>query len=184
MSATPLDVTISRFWDGTRCDTTQRHGRAKIQHNSGGIEIAGWLPHQAVPRVPDAPKGSRVARLWETDVVEVFLVGSEVYLEIELGRDGRWLVLDFDAPRQFRRRYEDLAPTVEWGQDDHGWWSRICLPTSVIPDGLHSFNAYVIAGGHHLAYHPVPSTPPDFHQPGLFPGLPDAWLRPGKTAPA
>lgn len=134
--------------------------------------------------VPDAPPGSRVARLWETDVVEVFLVGREIYLEVELGRDGRWLVLDFDAPRQFRRWYEDLSPKVEWGQDDQEWWSRIHLPASVIPDGLHAFNAYVIAGGHHLAYHPVPSTPPDFHQPGLFPPLPDDWLTSGTTAPA
>ena len=49
--------------------------------------------------MPDAPRGARVANLWEYDVVECFLVGPDGrYLELELGAGGHFLALLFDAP--------------------------------------------------------------------------------------
>ncbi|MEN8185310.1 MAG: hypothetical protein ABFS46_22550, partial [Myxococcota bacterium] len=49
------------------------------------------------------------------------------------------------------------------------WRSTLVLPGSMLPAGIQAANAFVIAGGHFLAHHPLPGPEPDFHQPACFP---------------
>jgi hypothetical protein len=161
---------IERYWDGAACAHAHLHGRVELAARDDGLEIVASLPHQPAPRIPRAPKGTRVADLWEYDVVECFLVGAGGrYLEVELGAGGHFLVLSFSAPRVRSDSHEMLRPALDFGSDARGWRSRIRLEWGLVPPGLAALNAFVIAGGAHLAWAPLPGSAPDFHQPARFP---------------
>jgi hypothetical protein len=165
-----LGLAIERYWDGGACGDAWLHGRVELAARDEGLEVVAALPHQAVPRVPAAPAGARVADLWEYDVVECFLAGAGGrYLEVELGAGGHFLVLSFSAPRVRSDAHEALALPVEFASDARGWRSRVVLGWGLVPAGLCALNAFVIAGGAHLAHAPLPGSAPDFHQPGRFP---------------
>jgi hypothetical protein len=134
-----------------------------------GLEIVARLPHQPEPRIPAAARGTRVADLFEYDVVECFLAGAGGrYLEVELGAGGHFLVLSFSAPRVRSDSHEALRPALEFASDAGGWRSRIVIERALVPPGLSALNAFVIASGAHLAYGALPGAAPDFHQPARF----------------
>lgn len=167
-----LALTITTFWDGTACADERLQGAVWLSPVTDGILLTATLPHQSSPRIPDAPVGSRVANLWEYDVVECFLVGEEKYLEVELGAGGHFLVLDFTAPRIRANEYEDFRPKINFESSiDEGraWLSSIVIPREMIPRGLKAINAFVIVGENYLCYSPLPGPQPDFHQPDRFP---------------
>ena len=165
-----MRLAIEREWDGGPCADARLHGEVGLSLQPGGLEIQASLPHQETPRVPAAPLHTRVADLYEYDVVECFLVGAGGrYLEVELGAGGHFLVLTFAAPRELADAHEDLAPELCFQRDSEGWRSRVRIPWSVLPGELHALNAFAIAGGAHLAYQPLPGGSPDFHQPSRFP---------------
>lgn len=161
---------IERYWDGAPCPHAHLHGRVELAARDDGLEIAASLPHQPAPRIPAAPRGARVANLWEYDVVECFLAGAGGrYLEVELGAGGHFLVLSFSAPRVRSDSHETLALPVDFASDASGWRSRVVIERALVPPGLQALNAFVIAGGAHLAYGSLPGAAPDFHQLACFP---------------
>ena len=170
-----MRLAIEREWDGRPCADARLHGEVRLSLPAGGpqtrgLEIQASLPHQHAPRVPEQPPHTRVADLYEYDVVECFLVGEGGrYLEVELGAGGHFLVLSFDAPRVLADAHEDLDPVLRFEEGTSRWRSTLTLPEDFLPTGVCAVNAFVIAGGHHLAWHPVPGARPDFHQPGCFP---------------
>lgn len=164
-----LVLPIERYWDGAPCPHAHLHGCVELVTNDDGLEIAASLPHQPAPRIPAAPRGARVGDLWEYDVVECFLAGAGGrYLEVELGAGGHFLVLSFSAPRVRSDSHEALALPVEFASDASGWRSRVVIERALVPPGLSALNAFVIAGGAHLAYGSLPGAAPDFHQPARF----------------
>ena len=167
-----LVLPIERFWDGAACPDARLHGRVELSAREDGLELTASLPHQREPRIPAAPRGARVADLWEYDVVECFLAGEGGrYLEIELGAAGHFLVLSFRARRVRASACEELPPRTAHGRTPGGWWATLRLPRALLPPGLRAGNAFAIAGGELLAHHPVPGAVPDFHQPGAWPAL-------------
>ena len=72
-----LVLSIVTYWDGTPCANTRLHGVVTLSAEDEGLWLTATLPHQACPRVPTAPPRTRVANLWEYDVVECFVVGAE-----------------------------------------------------------------------------------------------------------
>jgi len=150
------------------------HGVVELSLQPAGLEIQASLPHQQIPRLPEQPTHTRVDDLYEYDVVECFLVGEGGrYLEVELGAGGHFLVLSFDAPRVLADALEDLDPVLRFEAGTSRWRSTLTLPGELLPQGICAVNAFVIAGGHHLAWHPLPGpgADPDFHQPGRFPRI-------------
>jgi hypothetical protein len=165
-----LRLPLERRWDGGECPDPGLHGELSLALLPGALEIAGSLAHQHPARIPAAPSGSRVANLWEYDVVECFLVGrGGRYLEVELGAGGHFLVLEFDAPRRRRDEHAALAPALAFRRDPDRWHASLRLPLALLPPGLRALNAFAIAGGSFLAFAPVPGAVPDFHQPEAFP---------------
>jgi hypothetical protein len=167
-----LTLPICTYWDGTSCPDQRLHGTATLSAESGGLRMSASLPHQATPRLPTAPPYTRVANLWEYDVVECFLAGTDTYLEVELGAGGHFLVLDFTAPRLRRCAYETFKPQIHFDAHLAGgtvWQARILLPWALVPEPVSGINAYVISGTQYLCYHPLPGPQPDFHQPARFP---------------
>jgi Ser/Thr protein kinase RdoA (MazF antagonist) len=170
-----LGLRIDRYWDGAVCPDRRLHGGVTLSSTPEGLRIAATLPHQAPPNIPPQPPRTRVANLWEYDVVECFIVGSRKYLEVELGAGGHFLVLDFctHAPRVPDHEYESFRPLLEWlpsvPQDRERWRSSIVIPWAMVPTRAHALNAFVIVRDHFLAYHPTRGSAPDFHQPQTFP---------------
>jgi len=166
-----LALPITRYWNGAPCADASLHACVTLSRTARGLAITAEAAHQRTPIIPDADAGCRVANLWEYDVVECFLVGADVYLEVELGAGGHFLLLDFTAPRVGRREYADLAPELRYHRDSEGWRATILLPPELVPAGLHAANAFVCAGGDHLAWAPLPGNLPDFHQPAAYPAV-------------
>jgi hypothetical protein len=165
-----LRLPIERHWDGTRCPDPRRRGELSLAFVPGALEIGASFQRQHPARLPAAPPGTRVANLWEYDVVECFLAGAGGrYLEVELGAAGHFLVLEFDAPRRRANEHAGLAPPVFFGEDSERWHATLRLPLALVPAGLCALNAFAIAGGVCFAHHPVPGPAPDFHQPQSFP---------------
>lgn len=165
--SSPIILEISRLWNGDPAPAGLR-GSIRLEAVAGGLRITGNHPHQASPVTPPFPPGSRVANLWEYDVVECFIAGDAGYLEVEVAQDGRWIVLSFAGPREWLDVHEDLAPSLSWSQDAQGWSTSIDIPSALLPAGADRVNAYVICGGVHLAHAAVPGARPDFHQPDVF----------------
>lgn len=166
-----MELAIDRYWDGRPCHDARLHGRVRLEPSDAGLVITASLPHQSPATIPDAPPGTRVANLWEYDVVECFLAGEATYLEVELGAGGHFLVLDFSAPRVRRKEYAEFVPRLTFGASDDRWTSTIVIPWEMVPAGLKALNAFVIVRDHLLAYHPTPGEAPDFHQPSTFPAV-------------
>jgi len=165
-----LRLPIERHWDGTRCRDARHHGVLWLARAPDALEIGASFGRRAPARLPAAPPGTRVANLWEYDVVECFLAGADGrYLEVELGAAGHFLVLEFDAPRRRANEHAELAPPISFREDAERWHATLRLPLALVPPGLCALNAFAIAGGGFFAHHPVPGAAPDFHQPQRFP---------------
>ena len=76
-----LVLPIVTYWDGTPCTDTRLHGVVTLGAEAEGLCLTAALPHQASPCIPATPPYTRVANLWEYDVVECFIVGAEGYRE-------------------------------------------------------------------------------------------------------
>lgn len=165
-----LSLAIERYWNGAPCSAAHRHGRIELSSSEEGLALVARLPHQPEPRIPSAPRGARVDELWEYDVVECFLATPDGrYLEVELGAGGHFLVLSFSAPRVRSDAHASLSLPISLVSEATGWCAKTLLPWRHVPRPLARLNAFVIAGGEHLAFAELPGSAPDFHQPGEFP---------------
>jgi len=137
------------------------------------IGVAAPLQGDPPPREPAGPRD----RLWELEVVELFLLGGgERYLEVELGPHGHYLVLELDGVRRVASQGHaiEYRAAVEAGR----WTGEARLPAALLPPGLRAWNAYAIHGQgserRYLAAHAVRGAAPDFHRLECFAALPGA----------
>jgi len=112
--------------------------------------------------------------LWEFEVVELFLLGeSRHYLELELSPHGHYLALQLQGCRV--RVSEDLPLEVHCEVRGQRWTGSATIPGRLLPEGLHSCNAYAIHGietrRRYLAAYPVRGSQPDFHRLDRFRAL-------------
>jgi hypothetical protein len=124
---------------------------------------------------PPGPPG-RYPRLWEHEVVELFLLGEgERYTEIEVGPHGHHLALNLLG----RRHVVDghVRVKVETRIDGARWSGRAEVSRSDLPERCIRANAYAMFGSgvdrQCLAAHPVPGEAPDFHRLECFPPIDD-----------
>lgn len=166
-----LRLSIARLWNGAPCPDPRLGAMVEMTQTDSGVLLRSLSTVRENARIPDAPVGSRVDRLWETDVAELFFVDEDgQYLEVEIGVGGHYLVLGFDAPRHLVADFADLAfKTRHEQRPDGSVVNEITIPSEMFPMNLKALNAYVIVGNQFLAYHPLPGTEPDFHQPDVFP---------------
>jgi hypothetical protein len=168
---------VGRTWDGLELPS-ERHRRVDLTRRAGGpLELAVVAPYCGDPP-PSGPPGS-TDRLWEHEVVELFLVGTPAagghvpYTELELSPHGHYLVLRFEGVR----RVVDAPALLEvaaWIEGDR-WRGTALLPPDLLPPEPWRVNAFAIHGcgedRKYLAMAPVPGPGPDFHRVELFPRL-------------
>ena len=166
-------LAIERTWDGEPAREDEC-ARMVLARSEAGLEIEVEAPFHGDP-APAAPVGS-TDRLWEHEVVELFLLGAgERYLELELGPYGHYLALAFRGPRHIEE--SRLPIRFEAQREARRWRGSAKLLASQLPPALYAANAYAIHGHgsarRYLAAHPVPGEEPDFHRIELF--QPIAW---------
>jgi hypothetical protein len=172
----PATLTISNLWNGADATDRERTSIA-LRWVPGGLGIEVDAPFYDDP-APAARPGP-CDRLWNYEVVEIFLGGSAAgaadrsqapYTEIELSPHGHYLVLRLLGVRN----RVDLALPLAFHAtiEDARWRGRAVVPFAYLPEGDLSGNAYAVHGvgprRRYLAAHPLPGEGPDFHQPDRF----------------
>lgn len=159
---------IDKTWDGQAVSETDvAVVRLGLDERSARIDVSA--PFHGDPR-PAGPAGPTDG-LWNHEVVEVFLLGSQRYLEVELGPHGHYLVIQLGAPRVALRRLIPIEYTARTPDAAH-WRGTAHIPNVLLPSGLDRFNAYRMYGSgaarRHLAAFPVRGEEPNFHRLECF----------------
>ncbi len=163
-----MRLCIARTWDGRPVEPAEQ-AVLELEVDATSVRLTVDAPYHGDPRPPASP--GRLDRLWEHEVVELFLLGADDrYLEVELGPHGHYLVLVLAGRRQVERQ----ALLIEYAAEITGrrWrgWAR--LPRAYLPPRVERGNAYAIHGvgaaRRYLACFPVPGERPDFHRLEAF----------------
>ncbi len=164
-----LELPLRCAWNGAPLTDPCLMGFVSLSAEPDALRVRGGLPDPTPAPAPDAAPGSRVANLWQFDVVELFWVGPDGrYVEIELGAHGHFLVLSFAGPRRRVHDHVDLQPRIEHRSDAAGWVTGLRLPWRLLPQPLEALGAFALARGAHVSAYPLPGRSPDFHQPHAF----------------
>lgn len=161
---------IGSTWDGHPVGSDEAARVALVLGDRIELRVDAAYHGDPAPGVAPGP----VARLWEHEVVELFLLGrSEVYLEVELGPHGHHLGLWLEGRRRVLREGLpiDFAARIGGGR----WQGVATLSRRWLPPGAWAANAYAIhgtgRGRRYLAAFPAPGDAPDFHRLERFPAL-------------
>jgi hypothetical protein len=172
---TERQLIIDQTWDGETA-RSEETARVTLRRRGGGLEVLVDAQWHGDPPPPAAP--GPTDRLWEFEVVEVFVAGADPgvprYTEIELSPFGHHLVLRFVGVRNAVDRGLQLAYSAE--RSDGRWTGRAVVPARYLPAQPWTANAFAIHGPRdgrrYLAAHPLAGAAPDFHHPERFPALP------------
>ncbi|NJL26957.1 MAG: hypothetical protein HC897_03275 [Thermoanaerobaculia bacterium] len=173
-----LILDVAKTWDGRPIAFDERV-MLTLEATDAGLRVCIDAPFYGDPP-PPGPPGS-TDRLWEFEVVELFLAGCTEtdgdhvpYIEIELSPHGHHLVLRLEGVRRVVETGLELNYEAEIEGDT--WQGIAIVPWAYLPAGALSANAYALCGAgrkrRYLAMVPVPGSRPDFHQPAVFQRLP------------
>jgi len=169
-----IRLAIAHTWDGHALPA-HAHAELRLERRGDSLWLEVDAPFHGDPP-PPLPAGP-ADRLWEHEVVELFLAGPGArYFELELGPHGHHLALVLDGVRQPLPE----APPVDYvaarvaGSPRFRGTARVAA--SVLPAGPLRANAYAVhasscVGGEgrcHHAHAPVLGTHPDFHRLECF----------------
>jgi hypothetical protein len=159
---------IDNTWDGEPA-LAGEIVRVELRARGGGIVVTVEAPFHDDPP-PPAPPGA-TDRLWEHEVVEVFLLGrDDAYLEIEMGPHGHHLAIELRGVRNVVK--SGLPLPYRARIDGSRWTGEAEIPAEFLPPGLDRVNAFAIHGvgaaRRFLAAFPAPGPQPDFHRLDAF----------------
>jgi hypothetical protein len=172
------ELRVEHLWDGRAAEPgevvrLEVEGLTAAEGEPGGLRLSVDAAFHGDPP-PAAPPGP-TRRLWEHEVVELFVAGPGEpdrvpYLEVELGPHGHHLVLRLAGVRRVVESGLPLDYQV-W-IDGLRWSGEARLPAAWLPPRPWRLNAYALHGTaperRYLAMRPVPGAEPDFHQPERF----------------
>lgn len=179
-SLTEMSYTIKKSWNNQSVaehDNIHLHFEFVYNNETNGqdLHIKVQAPFYDDPHINDTTPVGSMDKLWELEVVEVFLLGSdERYLEIEFSPKGQYLLLQLHGYRNVIKSplYIDIYSAKI---HDKEWSGSYVIPSNYIPTNLSKFNAYAIHGTdnarQYLALFPTPFgkyTDPDFHRLDYF----------------
>lgn len=163
---------ICSTWNGNPVGDAHR---IAIEWTPAGdsVELRVSAPHYGDPPAPSSPVGP-TDRLWEFEVVEVFVAGSDGrYTEIELAPSGHHLVLQLDGVRNAVASMIPISYTARVA--GNRWVGTARIEHRLLPPPPWRVNATAIHGSGadrvYLSMVALPGSAPDFHQPDRFPPL-------------
>ena len=169
------ELIIDKLWDKSPIDGRYQ-SKLSYKRTKDGVKIRIDAPFYDDP-APKAPIG-RLDRLWQYEVVELFLVGPDGhYIELEFGPHGHWLGFAFSSPRVLSR--DDLSIDFRLSErsvDKFGlprWFAEGWIADGPSKQPIVSANAFAVHGiGEFRTYEvafALPGHEPNFHQPADFP---------------
>ncbi len=180
---------VASTWNGT---PLSRGEVTYVSVSANGIVVDAPFYDDARPSGPGGPVGiGRHDRLWEHEVVEVFLAeGDEPtsrYVELELGPHGHWLVLGFEGYRRAMmlpdgvvvdyRASLHLGDVNRWRGElvlEPRWWQGVLAATRrANAFAIHDGTSAGITQRRFCAAFPAPNEAerPDFHRVDWFGGV-------------
>lgn len=158
-------ILVAHHWDGRPLDAPV----ARLDVRPGPVWRLDVEARYFGDPPPPAPPGP-TDRLWEYEVVELFVVGEDDrYTEIELGPHGHHLVLQLEGVRRPVRTHLPLAYRAVI--DGDRWRGTAVIDGALMP-APRRWNAFAVNGleanRRHLAAVPVPGPAPDFHRLDAF----------------
>lgn len=161
-------VFLDRTWDDQPVGPDEQVTLFLMAAQNGGIYAKFVAPFHGDPP-PSAPPGP-TDRLWEHEVVELFIAGEGEpvpYTEVEVGPYGHTLVLRLRGVRRVEESLLPIRATV--GREGGVWEVDFTIPPELLPPGPYRFLACAVHGPpearRYLCWPPLPSPKPDFHQP-------------------
>lgn len=147
------------------------HAELTLSASTAGLRLEAWARRFEGAPVPHPP--GRAPRLWEHEVLELFLLGDDAhYTELEFGPHGHWLGLRLEGERHCVDDALVLAPKIS-AVSSSRWSLRCELPWSLLPPGCGRLNAHAIVGlpgaRQYLSWRGTPERReagqgPDFHR--------------------
>ncbi len=162
-----MELRVARTWSGEPIPVGEQV--TLRLRDDGDLVVSVDAPWHGDPPPPGPP--GPTPRLWEHEVVELFVLGPEEnYLEVELGPHGHHLVLRLRGRRQPFESAMPLDYRVERSGDR--WRGEARIPRAWLPPAPHRVNAYAIHGEgrarRYLARTATGGDAPDFHRLDVF----------------
>lgn len=174
-SSNDMSYTINKLWDD-RSVAEKDNVHLHIEYGEGqDLHIKVRAPFYDDPHINNTVPVGSMDKLWEYEVVEVFLLGSdEHYLEMEFSPRGQYLLLQLHGYRNVVK-YPLYIDNYSANIDGKEWSGSYVVPSEYIPANPSKFNAYAIHGSNearqYLALFPTPFGKyevPDFHRLEYF----------------
>jgi hypothetical protein len=169
------ELTIASTWDGEPIGAGEQV-RVRLRLTARELCIAVSAPFHGDAPPRGEPRST--PRLWEHEVVEVFIAGEAAdgaipYTEVELSPWGHHLVLRLCGIRRVVAAGLPLAFRTR--RRGGRWLGFARLDRDLLPRPPWRVTAFAIHGAgkarRYLAATPLPGERPDFHQPARFPPL-------------
>ena len=171
-----VTLVIGRTWDGEPLPEASRT-TMRIAYAGDELVIEVDAPFAGDPPPPGPP--GPTDRLWEHEVVELFVVGpDDRYTEIELNPHGHHLVLQLEGIRNIVRAKIPIAldPITHTPPNTPDlsprWHTTARIPRAILPAAPTRCNAFRVSGiapaRRFEAMVALPGERPDFHQLDRF----------------
>jgi Carbohydrate-binding family 9 len=179
-------VRFCHDWQGKR-DDPKRQTEVWILWTESDLYVRFRCHYRAIHVFSNAGADGRKDRLWDRDVVEVFLqpdrFGEKYYKEFEVGPNGQWLDLEI-TPRGLRHITSGMRCTVTLEEAARVWTAELAIPMPALaqkfdPAQPWRVNFFRCEGidpeRFYSAWQPTGTPEPNFHVPDKFGTLIFQW---------
>ena len=159
-----VQLQIQTTWDG---EPVESPTLIKLTKEPGGLCIEVEAKFWNDPTNPGGKEEQPFFRLWDYEVVELFLLNNEgQYTEIELGPWGQHIVLLLNKGKDLRH---SLPIVYSANRSTDRWTGKAVIDKDYLPPNITKLNAYAIHGsGENRVYEALYPAPKGAHKaPGF-----------------
>ncbi len=169
-------LSLNTLWNGNKA-TSQI--KILLAHNSTHFFFGGICLHKPYG-LTEHPPGSYLERLWEKDVIELFLFSKDqnIYQEFQLAPNKLWWSHAFDDIRKRITKFQKPRIAIQYEEDLFSWRALLIIEKSSLSIPSNNFthgNLTACIGKEEgstprefLSTAILPGEKPNFHQPQEF----------------
>lgn len=159
-----VQLQIQTTWDG---EPVESPTLIKLTKENGGLGVEVEAKFWNDPTNPGGKEEQPFFRLWDYEVVELFLLNNEgQYTEIELGPWGQHIVLLLNKGKDLRH---SLPIAYSANRSTYRWTGKAVIDKDYLPPNITKLNAYAIHGsGENRVYEALYPAPKGAHKAPSF----------------